>query len=85
MPHEAVTTTLYTIAATAKGGRDGTVSSEDGVIDLPLGKPGSRSNHEAQGSPSSRCSASPGGTTTRSLMGPAERVRGAAAGSVTVT
>ena len=47
MPHEAVTTTLYTIAATAKGGRDGTVSSEDGVIDLPLGKPGSRSNPKA--------------------------------------
>ena len=47
MPHEAVTTTLYTIAATAKGGRAGTVSSEDGVIDLPLGKPGSRSNPKA--------------------------------------
>ena len=47
MPYEAVTETLYTIAATAKGGRDGNVSSEDGVIELPLGKPGSRSNPKA--------------------------------------
>ena len=47
MPYEAVSQTLYTTAATAKGGRSGTVTSEDGVIDLPLGKPGSRSNPKA--------------------------------------
>ncbi len=40
MPHESVTESLYTIAATATGGRTGTVRSEDGVVDLPLGKPG---------------------------------------------
>jgi Ohr subfamily peroxiredoxin len=44
MPHESVTETLYTIAATAEGGRTGHVRSEDGVVDLDLGKPGSRSN-----------------------------------------
>ncbi|WP_404381100.1 Ohr family peroxiredoxin [Knoellia locipacati] len=47
MPYEAVTTTLYTTAATATGGRQGTVTSEDGVIDLPLGKPGSKANPKA--------------------------------------
>jgi Ohr subfamily peroxiredoxin len=44
MPHESVNETLYTIAATAQGGRSGHVRSEDGVVDLDLGKPGSRSN-----------------------------------------
>jgi osmotically inducible protein OsmC len=47
MPYEAVTETLYTIAATATGGREGTVKSEDGVVDLPLGKPGSQANPKA--------------------------------------
>lgn len=47
MTYEAVTTTLYTTAATATGGRGGTVTSEDGVIDLELGKPGSRTNPKA--------------------------------------
>ncbi len=44
MPHECVNETLYTIAATATGGRGGRTVSEDGVVDLPLGKPGSTSN-----------------------------------------
>ncbi|WP_299447671.1 Ohr family peroxiredoxin [uncultured Phycicoccus sp.] len=39
--------TLYTIAATATGGRGGRTISEDGVVDLPLGKPGSTSNPTA--------------------------------------
>ncbi len=39
MPHESVNKTLYTIAATATGGRAGRTRSEDGVVDLPLGKP----------------------------------------------
>lgn len=47
MPHESLTETLYTTAATARGGRGGRVQSEDGVIDLELGKPGSRSNPKA--------------------------------------
>ena len=47
MPFEAVTETLYTIAASAQGGRQGRVQSEDGVVDLPLGKPGSTSNPKA--------------------------------------
>lgn len=47
MPYEAVTKTLYTIAATATGGRDGNVTSEDGVLDLAVGKPGSRTNPKA--------------------------------------
>ncbi|MFC7489703.1 MULTISPECIES: Ohr family peroxiredoxin [unclassified Knoellia] len=47
MPYEAVNETLYTIAATATGGREGTVKSEDGVVDLPLGKPGSQANPKA--------------------------------------
>ena len=47
MSYEAVTQTLYTIAATATGGREGTVKSEDGVVDLPLGKPGSQTNPKA--------------------------------------
>lgn len=44
MSLEKVTEVAYTTAATAKGGRAGTVRSEDGVIDLPLGKPGSKAN-----------------------------------------
>ena len=47
MPFEAVTEELYTTAATAHGGREGTVKSADGVVDLPLGKPGSVSNPKA--------------------------------------
>ena len=47
MPHEAITTSLYVTAATAKGGRQGHVTSEDGVIDLVLGKPGSKTNPKA--------------------------------------
>lgn len=47
MPYEALNQTLYTTAATNEGGRDGTVRSEDGVIELELGKPGSRSNPKA--------------------------------------
>ena len=39
MPHESVTKELYSIAATATGGRGGRTVSEDGVVDLPLGKP----------------------------------------------
>ncbi len=44
MPHESLSKPLYSIAATATGGRSGHTRSEDGVIDLPLGKPGSTSN-----------------------------------------
>lgn len=47
MPYEAVNETLYTTGATAKGGREGNVKSEDGVVDLPLGKPGSAANPKA--------------------------------------
>lgn len=47
MPFEAVNETVYTIAASAQGGREGRVQSEDGVIDLALGKPGSVSNPKA--------------------------------------
>ena len=47
MPYEAVTETLYTTAATATAGREGTVQSEDGVVNLPLGKPGSTANPKA--------------------------------------
>jgi len=47
MPFEEVTEVAYTTAATATGGRDGTVRSADGVVDLPLGKPGSTSNPKA--------------------------------------
>jgi lipoyl-dependent peroxiredoxin len=41
VPYEAVTSTLYTIAATATGGREGHSRSEDGTVDVRLGKPGS--------------------------------------------
>lgn len=44
---EQLNQVAYTTAATAKGGRDGNVASEDGVIELPLGKPGSTSNPKA--------------------------------------
>ncbi len=47
MPHESINETLYTIAASAHGGREGRTTSEDGVIDVPLGKPGSKSNPKA--------------------------------------
>jgi Ohr subfamily peroxiredoxin len=38
---------MYTSTASAKGGRAGHVHSEDGVIDLDLGKPGSTANPKA--------------------------------------
>ena len=41
MPHESLNTILYTTAASAQGGRGGRVRSDDGVVDLELGKPGS--------------------------------------------
>ena len=47
MPFEEVTEVSYTTAATAKGGRRGHVKSADGVVDLPLGPPGSTANPKA--------------------------------------
>ncbi len=47
MPHQPLTSTLYTTTASAQGGRGGRVRSEDGVIDVELGKPGSVSNPKA--------------------------------------
>ena len=47
MPHESLNTILYTTAASAQGGRGGRVRSDDGVVDLELGKPGSVSNPKA--------------------------------------
>jgi lipoyl-dependent peroxiredoxin len=47
MPHEAVIEPLYSIAATAQGGRGGHVASADGAVHLKLGKPGSRTNPKA--------------------------------------
>ena len=47
MPHESLNDVLYTTAASAQGGRGGRVRSEDGVVDLELGKPGSVSNPKA--------------------------------------
>ena len=47
MPHESLNSVLYTTAASAQGGRGGRVRSEDGVVDLELGKPGSVSNPKA--------------------------------------
>lgn len=41
MPFEAIKDVSYTTSATATGGRQGSVRSEDGVLDLPLGKAGS--------------------------------------------
>lgn len=43
MPRESVNKTIYTIAASAEGGRGGRVRSADGVVDLELGKPGGSS------------------------------------------
>jgi len=42
-----LTDVLYTTTASAQGGRGGRVRSEDGVVDLELGKPGSVSNPKA--------------------------------------
>jgi len=47
MPFEAVNEVSYATTATAKGGRGGRVKSADGVVDLPLGPPGSTSNPKA--------------------------------------
>ena len=47
MPYEALTSVQYTTSATATNGRDGSVTSEDGVIDLALGRPGSKANPKA--------------------------------------
>src|SRR6187200_1852167 len=47
MPYESVDKVLYTTAASAQGGRGVRVRSEDGVVDLELGKPGSVSNPKA--------------------------------------
>ncbi|HEV7146824.1 MAG TPA: Ohr family peroxiredoxin [Pedococcus sp.] len=47
MPHESLTEPLYSIAATAQGGRAGHVTSEDGAVHLKLGKPGSKANPKA--------------------------------------
>ncbi len=38
---EQVTKVAYTTAATASGGRGGRTTSEDGTVDVELGKPGS--------------------------------------------
>ena len=46
MPVE-LTEIMYTTAASAKGARKGHVHSEDGVIDLDLGLPGSVANPKA--------------------------------------
>src|SRR6195952_2791948 len=46
MPDQ-LTSVMYTSTASAKGGRTGHVHSEDGVIDLDLGKPGSQANPKA--------------------------------------
>jgi lipoyl-dependent peroxiredoxin len=47
VPLESLNTVLYTTTASAQGGRGGRVRSEDGVLDLELGKPGSVSNPKA--------------------------------------
>lgn len=41
---QSIESVLYSTAATAQGGREGRVASADGVIDVPLGKPGSTAN-----------------------------------------
>ena len=46
MPDQ-LTSVMYTSTATAKGARAGHVTSEDGVIDLDLGKPGSLAHPKA--------------------------------------
>lgn len=47
MPYEALKDVRYTTSATATNGREGRVTSEDGVIALDLGKPGSQANPKA--------------------------------------
>ena len=47
MPYEALKDVIYTTSATATNGRDGSVTSADGVIALDLGKPGSQSHPKA--------------------------------------
>ena len=47
MAIEQFTSELYTSSASAKGGRAGHVHSDDGAIDLDLGKPGSQANPKA--------------------------------------
>jgi osmotically inducible protein OsmC len=42
-----LTEVMYTSTASAKGGRSGHVTSDDGTVDLDLGKPGSKSNPKA--------------------------------------
>ena len=49
MPHESLTEPLYSIAATAQGGRAGHVTSADGVVHLKLGKPGSKTAEMVDG------------------------------------
>jgi lipoyl-dependent peroxiredoxin len=44
---DTLTSVMYTSKASAKGGRTGHVTSDDGVIDLDLGKPGSTANPKA--------------------------------------
>lgn len=44
---DTLTSVTYTSKASATGGRTGHVRSEDGVIDLDLGKPGSTANPKA--------------------------------------
>jgi osmotically inducible protein OsmC len=47
MPYEEVTEVAYTTSATAKGGRDGRVTSDDGVVDEELARPGNFSQPKA--------------------------------------
>ncbi len=47
MPLETLTEVLYSTSATATGGRVGRVQSADGVLDLELRRPGSKSNPAA--------------------------------------
>jgi osmotically inducible protein OsmC len=47
VPTDSVQKVLYTTSASAQGGRGGHVRSEDGVVDLELGKPGSVTNPKA--------------------------------------
>lgn len=42
-----LTEVIYTSTASAKGGRSGHVTSDDGTVDVDLGKPGSKSNPKA--------------------------------------
>jgi lipoyl-dependent peroxiredoxin len=47
MSMEQIVKARYSTAATAQGGRGGQVTSADGVVDLPLGKPGSTADPKA--------------------------------------